>query len=177
MTTTNFNKEQLISVPIASETEKWLVERATDAEVVAWTDTTRYITPKQVKDNYWMFDIINISRDTSISTSTVTYNHSLWKIPKSIKITSIWNLGSFTSDGWYANNKNYSTYSYYTYSWGAVLNFWQSTNSSINHQSNTWSGQFWVSGVIQNLTSTTFDIVWTKIWSSTWTCYATLIIN
>lgn len=36
----------------ASLTEKWLVELATDAEAAAWTDETRYINSKQVKDNY-----------------------------------------------------------------------------------------------------------------------------
>lgn len=35
----------------ASETVKGLVERATDAEATAGSDTTRYITPKQMKDN------------------------------------------------------------------------------------------------------------------------------
>ena len=36
----------------ASDTIPWLVERATDTEATTWTDTTRYVTPKQVKDNY-----------------------------------------------------------------------------------------------------------------------------
>jgi len=36
----------------ADENTKGTVERATDAEVEAWTDTTRYVTPKQAKDNY-----------------------------------------------------------------------------------------------------------------------------
>lgn len=36
----------------ASETAKGTVERATDAEATTGTDTTRYVTPKQVKDNY-----------------------------------------------------------------------------------------------------------------------------
>jgi len=42
-------------LPIASETVSWIVERATNAEATAWTDTTRYISPKQAKDNYWVF--------------------------------------------------------------------------------------------------------------------------
>ena len=36
----------------ATETTKWVVERATNTEATAWTDTTRYISPKQAKDNY-----------------------------------------------------------------------------------------------------------------------------
>lgn len=36
--------------PTATTTVEWLVERATDAEATAGTDTTRYVTPKQVKD-------------------------------------------------------------------------------------------------------------------------------
>ena len=36
----------------ANESTKGTVEKATDAEVQAWTDENRYITPKQAKDNY-----------------------------------------------------------------------------------------------------------------------------
>ena len=35
----------------ASTTEEGLVERATDAEAAAGTDTTRYVSPKHLKDN------------------------------------------------------------------------------------------------------------------------------
>jgi hypothetical protein len=37
----------------ATETTLWLVEIATDVEVSTWTDTIRYVSPKQIKDNYW----------------------------------------------------------------------------------------------------------------------------
>lgn len=40
------------SPPSATESSEWTVEIATDAEVVTWTDTTRSITPKTLKDNY-----------------------------------------------------------------------------------------------------------------------------
>lgn len=38
-------------VPSATETSEWIVERATDAEAAAGTDTTRYISSKQLADN------------------------------------------------------------------------------------------------------------------------------
>jgi hypothetical protein len=47
---------------LASETIPWLVERATNAEATAWTDTTRYITPKQAKDNYWVSRSLEFTR-------------------------------------------------------------------------------------------------------------------
>jgi hypothetical protein len=72
-----WNKKHLAQ---ASETNEWLVERATDAEATTWTDTTRYITPKQVKDNYWQAWNINWTAvaftDTSAHTWTITIN--LW---------------------------------------------------------------------------------------------------
>ena len=43
----------------ADEDDKWLVERATDAEATTWSDTERFITPKQAKDNYWTYNYIS----------------------------------------------------------------------------------------------------------------------
>lgn len=40
------------NISAATEVLAWVVERATDLEATTWSDTTRYITPKQVKDNY-----------------------------------------------------------------------------------------------------------------------------
>jgi hypothetical protein len=43
------NKKHLCK---ASTTNEWFVEMATDAESLTWSDETRYINPKQAKDNY-----------------------------------------------------------------------------------------------------------------------------
>lgn len=60
----------------ASETVKGIVERATDAEAAAGTDTTRYITPKQLADNdgglgyvlaTWGADLQTIGRHPAIN--------------------------------------------------------------------------------------------------------------
>ena len=83
----------------ASETEKWTVERATDAEATAWTDTTRYITPKQAKDNYWTAFVLDTTRTISNSltatTSDFTIEIDVWFNPKlvtcAIEIWVVWN--------------------------------------------------------------------------------------
>ena len=49
-TTAFVNAEIAADVPAASDTVAGRVERATDAEVTTGTDTTRYVTPKQVAD-------------------------------------------------------------------------------------------------------------------------------
>lgn len=51
----------------ATETAPGLVERATDAEVTAGTDTTRYVTPKQLKDNAPAPTLANLPAGTTIT--------------------------------------------------------------------------------------------------------------
>ena len=56
----------------ASETVKWTVERATDAEAEAWTDTTRYVTPSQILT-------IIIPSDVSLFKQTNEISWSNWQ--------------------------------------------------------------------------------------------------
>jgi len=56
--------------PTASETVAWIVEIATDTEVSTWTDTTRSITPKTLKDNYLQL----IENKYIISSSNLKYS-------------------------------------------------------------------------------------------------------
>lgn len=67
---------------IASATNKGIVEMATDAEAVTGTDETRYVNPKQAKDNYLMLvNVVTGSRNWSWNESIA---HWLSKIPKMV---------------------------------------------------------------------------------------------
>lgn len=61
----------------ASDTAKGTVERATAAEATTGTDTTRYVTPKQAKDNYgstiFASDTVIASSEAFASTTSATY--------------------------------------------------------------------------------------------------------
>lgn len=70
--TTTITKANLRDDLAASETVKGTVERATDAEATTWTDTTRYITPKQAKDNYWVWTTTTSYSTTSSWATTYT---------------------------------------------------------------------------------------------------------
>ena len=136
----------------ATETLKWTVERATNAQATAWTDTTRYITPKQAKDNYEnVYDTINISRVYSAENGNVIYNHSLWRTPKQIKI----NWGILEWD------INFGTYIAWKQWSVALINSWaiQSTSAVILWYANWTLRQTWI---ISNVTSTNFTITWTR---------------
>lgn len=62
----------------ATATVKGTVEMATDAEVVAGTDETRYVNPKQVAKT---FDVVTGTRNT---TGSQNISHSLGRAPSFI---------------------------------------------------------------------------------------------
>jgi len=138
----------------ADETKKWMVERATDAEADAWTDTTRYITPAQavLKTN-----TISISKNLSDATVSTVYGHSLGKTPKLITFNAI-----------YATNQ----WSSWTYDWTTnrcIFPTWtpwvtSSTLFSIHPTATVWTTQQWA---VSSRTSTNFTIDWTKVWAPT----------
>lgn len=142
-------------VSTASETTPWLVEKATDAEVITWTDTTRYISPSQTNK-----DTLVALRAIDAASGTITYNHSLWRIPSIIEANStFW---------WQSVNGNITFWSWLN-DWGdtnksaycTVNSHWWSTSATnIMVVRESWIWQDWV---LNNVTSTTFDIVWTRI--------------
>lgn len=146
----------------ATETARGWVERATDTEVETGTDTTRYISSKQAKDNYWVVEWVVALRDMSLATWVVTYNHGLGRLPNYILVDAIlwWGTGnsaiSFWVFDWTNNNCSFNRAN--TTSAGI------SNSESIQIQQNASDQQRWV---IQNLTTTTFDVSWTKSWSPT----------
>ena len=152
----------------ATETLKGTVERARDAEATAGTETTRYITPKQAKDNYTIkTKVMNFSRSTTTAEWTVTYSHNLWRIPKTIEIRayiawdkySIWN---YDGSNQYCIRKQLNSITLRT---TEIINVWWSTSSSSE-----------ITGIINNVTETNFDITWTGFYNSaTIQCLVSLI--
>jgi len=141
----------------ASTTTPWFVELATNAEVVTGTDTSRYITPKQLKDNCRLKDSVVAVRAHNWTPTTTTYSHWLWRIPDMIE--------AFQTYEWWVNSK---------WTW---LNDWSNTNKcaymnwnitsatsstyAIIEQSES-SGTEWQLWIINNVTTTDFDVVWTQ---------------
>ena len=95
----------------ATSWEKWLVEMATDAEVITGTDQTRYVNPKQARDNFWR-EIVAWTTTTLVSLPTTREPRStsyqefkrftVWSVYKPwIYTTSydygLWSAGSGTS--------------------------------------------------------------------------------
>lgn len=92
-----------ISVPDASETVKWIVQRATDAEVTTATDITKYVTSNQLEKT----SILQTTRWYNQASSIVVIPHLLPRTPKYIEIvwisqivTSAWNI---VSSHWFSN--------------------------------------------------------------------------
>lgn len=148
----------------ASETVEWLVERATDAEAATWTDTTRYISPKQAKDNYWMVtDVVVLTRAQTAASWSVNYSHSLWKEPKVIIFNAFWDWGGSSNavSHWsYDGSGNAVSFSY---SW-AVTWPWNSTTKCIRIWNSSSEYQEWD---VSAVSTTDFTINWTRVW--TWT--------
>lgn len=150
----------------ATTTLTWIIRQATDAEVITWTDTTACISSAQAKNNYWTADVITLTRVGSTASSTVTYSHWLWRIPKTIHFNMWTTDTSYAFSNWsYANSKNSCINQT---SWIAWL---LSTDKCINWGNNAYYA------VCNNLTTTWFDLVWTKVWSpaGTFNVVATLL--
>lgn len=65
-TTVPWSAVDTSTFPEATETTKWVVTKASDAEVTTWTENTKFVTAKAVKDNYW------------IITSPIAWSNFLW---------------------------------------------------------------------------------------------------
>lgn len=155
----------------ATASNKWIVEMATDWEATTWTDETRYINPKQAKDNYLLLaKWVNFTRDLTVASWTQTVTHSLWKTPKMITIN--WYYATWTSrcTSYWVYDWDTTT----TYVWNASWDWWQDTTNIIVIRTNAWTDN--QVATISNITTTTFDLVWTKTWSPTWTAFFTSTI-
>lgn len=147
----------------ASETVKGTAERATNAEALAWVDTTRYITSAQMKTETDLLKESSFARATQDISSTTTLNiaHGLWKVPILVEITWwVWNTS--TSEWSYDGTNDECT---------ALIT---TTIQNRTDRSIILSNSTWFSTSLQwNITvdGTNVIIAWTKAWSPTWTWY------
>jgi len=112
-----------------------------------------------------------ITRDLSLASGVVTYNHTMWEKPIFVTANSLYAVSWSTT---------YST-STGIYNWSSQLsNVWYS-NTGISSTANLitiWSAtttyQTWF---IQNITNTTFDINWTRVSTPTGTASIFLTLS
>lgn len=109
----------------ATETTSWFVERATDAEVLAKTDTTRYITPawltERVKDTIWTITTwIAFWTNHEALTSWIVS----WYVFKSDSTCRaqcyVWNTspaGTLVMISWSASQEHYAPFSFPVWKW------------------------------------------------------------
>jgi len=150
---------QTATVASATETSEWVVERSTDAEATAWTDTTRYVSPKQVKDNYAMIvDTTLFTRSVATASWTQVVSHSLWIVPKKINFAMV------------ADNNFFSNWTYIS-GWNQCV-FFGTTSSSKSSDCIAFdaAGTSYIWRVTA-ATSTNFTVTWTRTWTPSGTMY------
>lgn len=114
---------------------------------------------------------IVITRDVSLATWVVTYNHTMWEKPISVLANSLyaisWSMVYSSGTGIY----NWSTQLSNVWYWNTGVN---STSNLITIWNSTTAYQTWF---IQNITNNTFDISRTKVWSPTGTASIFLTLS
>jgi len=165
---TNF----VLNVNRATTAEQGIVEMATDAEALAWTDEVRYINAKQAKDNYGGSPkSIIATRDLTAAGWSVNYAHWLGATPKYIRITALWSNSIQT-------NRNMIVW---TYDWTNTRSVWwvqeYSSWNALPYSSTTtilflwevaWTWSYQTATAVFDSTNVT--LTWTKNGSPTWTC-------
>ena len=159
----------MASVPDASETVKWIIEIADTSEATTGTDDEKAMTPKKVQDvlEERLLVIpksVILSRTPTTASGTITYNHNLGIIPSKIVISSCqWDAWACAANSYWTwvNDGNDSNACRHNRRASTIA--WSITNRAVEIKdlSNRW--QSWV---INNVTTTQFDIVWT--YTATW---------
>ncbi len=157
----------------ATTANKWIVELATTAEALAWSDTERAVTAEWVK----LHNKTEVQNFTRSTTGTQTITHSLGKVPQSIRISAKW---PFYNSSWVsANNITQSEWV-----WDGTNNrctaiiydgtVWSSTIQNYSVYTRAWNGGIsnnnslcWI---VQNVTSSQFEIAWSELY--TWATHA-----
>lgn len=145
----------------ATTSNRGIVEMATDAEASAWTDETRYVNPKQAKNNV---DRITGTRNWS-STGSQTLTHNLWKTPVFIYAIAKTNWYYISSFWMWCSEWNSAVWDVSgavaiepSLSDSALINFWNiSGNRSLNC-------------AVTSVNNTDIVLNRTTIWSG-WTVY------
>lgn len=128
----------------ASTTKKGTVEMATDAEVIAGTDESRYVNSKQL--NYWnRIKLLSQYFVFDDSSGTLTVAHGCGKKPKLITfaypngdITNSINYGTWASDITTDYQKCYEVWGFW-WSWWMWNGFLSYTNSSDTNDHCLWT--------------------------------------
>lgn len=133
----------------ATATNKWDVEMATDAEVVTWTDQTRYVNPKQVST------VVNgtYTTITQGTSGTGTTNSSSTGI---LSKSTIWTFKYVT----WTNSTARLQYSSDDASFSNLVSFGASNNSQFSTQLSRWFS---------------YRISWDHLWSDSSTNTASIV--
>jgi len=137
--------------------------RATAAEAVTWTNTLKYITPKQAKDNYAYqviaSDVLMASSDTQVSTTSTTYV----KV-KEVQINKSWVYRvSFDMQPW---NPGWSwawgqIYVNGVATWPEQTNGWAYATFTSDFSVNIWDlVQLYIHGNVTGVDARNFRIKW-----------------
>lgn len=100
--------------------------RASDSEAAAWTSTTKFTTPKNLKDNYWLNWVATVTLDFTASATTLSVAHGLSKIPTKLRFDAVvWdNFWVYWNDNW--TEEQSCSYSTASATWArAWLQTWQ----------------------------------------------------
>jgi len=152
-------------ISLSTETEQWVVIKATDAEVTTGTEDTKYITPEQLKNRG--FDTTEwqlIFRNQADASTTIVYPHSLWAIPKSITFKmNVWN--NITCNWIYDWSNKFMMPSSSTTNITGTSHVIRSTSNSTH--------QIWA---VSAVTDTNYSITWTNVGSASTANMAILAI-
>ena len=150
---------KLVSNLASSTIRKWGVELSTDAEALAWTDETRYINPKQLKDSR-VFKNGATTYDLSTASWTQNIAHWLGIIPKFVRIE--WLVSGQPIEFRTSTQYDWTTQT----SFGCFINWAAATSTTTFFYSiSSWNNQGWV----VTFDATNIIITWTKTWTITWT--------
>ena len=152
---------EINTIPTATIGKNWLIRLAGDSEVDSWISTIKAMTPSQA----WRYSVLNFTRDLNAWSWTVSYEHWLWKVPKSITFYCDWVRWRSSWAYTVFNNRNYSTF------FDAGWAYWQSASFSIVPYNTNYT---WMVPYIDN---TYFNIQWTRNFWTTATAYITAVIQ
>lgn len=99
----------------------WMIRQSTDAEVIAWTNTTTCPSPKQINDNYWLNAMAWTTFITWQSLGSVTTNSSSYAKVKEIVIKTAWTYTVYYMWAW---NSWVSTWTFNVYKNWVVMDVW-----------------------------------------------------
>ena len=155
------NENGNIGVVASEEEVDSKISIASDAEVKAWTNTDKFITPKTLADNYTMVSSNQIfTRNTYSANWAVTYAHWLWKIPKLIMFHASTNPSQYA----YWSNGSYAWWvNRCLYRWVSNYEVWSSNTYSMMYVYNTTSNMVW--WAVTAVDETNVTITRTKTWS------------